>query len=116
MTAKARIKLDLEKEHYNDASAMIGANIYKCSPFLIKPKRTKVWENNPTKTCSEKNGFKHYDVVKVKHKIKGVIVGSIRSLKAKNIAIRTSFSDNFLVSYNKTKLLWRTRNLVYCRI
>lgn len=116
MTAKARRELGLDKEHYHDASAMIGANIYKCKPYLIKPKRTKVWEDNPTKTCTERNGFRHFDLVKAQHRRKGIVVGSVRSLCTKYIALRTSFSDNFPVSYNKTILLQRTRGLIYCRI
>jgi len=115
MTAKARKALGLEKEHYHDASAMIGANKYYCKLYIIKPKRTKIWENNPTKTCNEKNGFRHMDIVKAKHRTRGTVIGSIRSLKAKVITLRTSFDDNFSVSYNKTRLLWRPKGLIYCR-
>jgi len=112
MTAKARRELNLEKDHYHDASAMIGANKYKCNHFLIKPRRTKVWENNPTKTCVEKNGFRHYDIIKSMRGNKSFI-GSIRSLKKTVISLRTSFSDNFTVSYGRSKLLWRPTGLVY---
>ena len=116
MTAKARRTLGLEKKHYHDASAMIGANDYMCQLYSIKPRRTKVWEDNPTKTCNEKNGFRHYDIVKVPHKTRGTVVGSVKSLKAKRLAIRTSFDSNFQVSYSKSRLLWRPAGLVYCRI
>lgn len=114
MTVIARRKLGLEKDHHCDASAMIGANIYKCSPYKVIPRRNKVWENNPTKTCNEKNGFKHWDIVKSKHRRLGVVVGSIRSLKQKSITLRTKFDDNFPVSYSQTVLLWRPSSIVYC--
>lgn len=116
MTAKIRRKLGLEKSHHADASAMIGANKYLCNPYNIIPRRSKVWEDNPTKTCIEKNGFKHWDIIKSEHQTRGRVVGSIRSLKAKSIALRTDFNDNFLVSYSKSRLLWRPRRIVYCGV
>jgi hypothetical protein len=116
MTAKARVELNLEKDHYQDASAMIGANNYKCNPYLIKPRRTKVWENNPSKICIEKNGFRHYDVVKSYNRNKGVIIGSIKSLKKVGISLRTIFSNNFVVTYNNSKLLYRPNKLIYYKI
>ena len=114
MTAKARRKLGLEKDHHFDASAMIGANKYKCNPCIIIPKRTKIWESNPTKTCIEKNGFKHWDILKAKHRRLGYVVGSVRSLKKSCITLRTKFGDNFPVSYTKSVLLWRPSAIVYC--
>jgi hypothetical protein len=115
MTAKARVNLGLEKDHHSDASAMIGANNYKCLPYLnIIPKRAKIWENNPTKTCDEKNGFRHWDIVKTHHRRLGVVIGSVRSLKKSCITLRTEFDNNFPVSYNKSKLLWRPSNIIYC--
>ena len=114
ITAKARTNLGLEKDHHFDASAMIGANNYECLPYMIIPKRTKIWENNPTKTCTEKNGFKHWDIVKSKHRRLGIVVGSIRSLKQKRITLRTRFDDNFPVSYSQTVLLWRSSSIIYC--
>jgi len=116
MTAKSRITLGLEKDHHYDASAMVGANNYKCKPYMIIPRRTKVWGNNPTKTCIEKNGFRHWDIVKAKHKRLGIVLGSVRSLKEKCITLRTSFDNNFQVSYSKTNLLWRPAGLAYCLI
>lgn len=116
MTAKARRGLGLEKEHYHDASAMLSSNNYLCKPYLIKPIRTKIWENNPTKTCIEKKGFKHYDIVKSFHRTKGIVIGSVRSLKAKCITLRTVSDKNFPVSYIKTKLLWRPKGLIFCSI
>ena len=115
MTSKWRKDLGLEKTHYNDAVSMVCKELpeFKCVNYLIKPKRRKVWEDNPTKVCKEKNGFRHYDLVKSINKNRGVVIGSIRSLKAKSITLRTIFDDNFPVSYNKTKLLCRFKNLIY---
>jgi len=114
MTARARCFLGLDKDHHYDASAMIGANNYKCKPYIIIPRRTKVWENNPKKVCAEKDGFRHWDIVKAKHRRLGFVVGSIRSLKEKAITLRTNFDSNFPVSYSKTTLLWRPTGVVYC--
>jgi len=114
MTAKDRRELGLEKDHHLDASAMIGANNYCCNPCTIIPRRTKVWENNPTKTCVEKNGFRHFDIVKAQHLNRGIVIGSVRSLKARCITLRTSFDSNFPASYSKAKLLWRPSGLIYC--
>jgi len=114
MTAKNRNELGLEKTHYNDAAAMINASTIACVPYSIIPRRTKVWEDNPTKTCSEKNGLRHWDIVKTVHKTQGVVVGSVRSLKARCITLRTRFDDNFPVAYSKTSLLYRPAGIVYC--
>jgi len=116
MTASWRKQIGLEKSHSNDAILMICVC---CVPkissmnWLIKPRRSKIWENNPTKTCIEKNGFRHFDIVESHNRSRGKIIGSIRSLKAKSITLRTSFDDNFAVSYNKTRLLQRPNGLVY---
>jgi hypothetical protein len=83
---------------------------------MIIPRRTKVWENNPTKTCVEKKGLRHWDIVKAKHRRLGIVVGSVRSLKEKCITLRTNFDNNFSVSYSKTSLLWRPVGLVYFQI
>jgi len=111
-----RKQIGLEKSHVNDAISMICRD-YKpdicAKEYLIIPKRKKVWENNPTKTCTEKNGFRHWDLIKAKHRRLGTVVGSIRSLKKKAITLRTSFDDNFPVSYRKSRLLWRFNNIVY---
>ena len=116
MTAKSRRELALEKDHYHDASAMIRANNYQCKVYSIKPKRAKVWEANPTKTCNEKNGLKHYDLVKARHRVRGIVKGSIRSLKKNSIMLRTGFDDNFPVSYSKIKLIYRPDRLIYCHV
>lgn len=116
MTASWRKQIGLEKSHSNDAIAMACKNylpkIFSLN-WLIKPRRSKIWENNPTKTCIEKKGLKHFDIVKSTHRNKGTIIGSIRSLKAKSIMLRTSFDNNFTVSYNKTILIQRPKGLVY---
>jgi len=115
MTAKKRRELKLEKDHYHDASAMIGANMYLCIPYSnILPRRTKVWESNPTKTCEERNGFKHWDIIKAKHRRLGYVIGSVRSLKKSCITLRTKNDDNFPVRYNNSNLLWRPSGVVYC--
>jgi hypothetical protein len=113
ITKEIRLNLGLSKRHSHDACAIIESNKLNGIEYYIKPRRTKIWENNPTKTCTEKNGFRHYDLVKAKNRTRGFVVGSIRSLKANRIALRTRFDDNFLVSYNKTKLLQRFGGLIY---
>jgi len=113
MTKNKRIELGLKKSHANDASAMIKSFKFKCKEYLIIPKRTKVWENNPTKTCIERNGFRHWDIIKAKHYKLGNIVGSIRSLKVLGITIRTNIDSNFPISYSKSKLIWRPRRLIF---
>jgi 5-methylcytosine-specific restriction endonuclease McrA len=115
MTSKWRNELRLEKTHYNDAVSMIcrASPTFRCVNYTILPKRRKIWDDNPTKTCDEKNGFRHYDLVKSHNRTRGIVIGSIRSLKKNNIALRTNFNNNFLVSYKKTKLLYRFKNLIY---
>ena len=113
MTDKNRKRLGLPKDHHFDASAMLNCKEYHTMIYDIKPRRTKVWEDNPTKKCTSKNGFQHYDIVKAAHSTLGSVVGSVRSLKSGVITLRTSFSDNFPVSYSKSKLLWRPVGLVY---
>jgi len=109
------LNLELPKKHSNDAISMVCNEnpIINCLEWIIKPRRTKIWENNPTKTCNERNGFKHYDLVKVAHRTKGNVIGSIRSLKVKAITLRTKWDDNFPVSYSKAKLLQRFNGLIY---
>jgi len=116
MTAYWRKNLEMDKSHSNDAMAMICKDyipLVNSFDWLIKPKRSKVWENNPTKTCEEKNGFKHYDLIKAYHRTKGVVIGSVRSLKKNAIMLRTKFDDNFPVSYRKSKLLQRFTGQIY---
>ena len=115
MTACWRRQIGIDKSHSNDAIAMVSKDYMPTiSSFLytILPKRAKVWEDNPTKKSQEKLGFRHYDLVKAKHRTKGVI-GSVRSLKAKVMTLRTNFDDNFPVSYRKSTLLQRFNCIIY---
>jgi len=116
VTKENRLKLGLSKRHSNDAVVIACKEIkpiVTSLEWVIKPKRNKIWENNPTKTCTEKNGFKHYDLVKAKHRTRGTVIGSIRSLKAKAITLRTRFDSDFPVSYSKSSLLQRFNGLIY---
>jgi len=116
MTALWRRQLGLDKSHSNDAISMICKNsVPKLASlsWLIKPRRTKIWKSNPTKTCNEKNGFRHYDIIKAMHRTRGIIIGSVRSLKKSAMTLRTSCSNNFPVSYKKSRLLQRPQGLVY---
>ena len=113
ITKVTRVNLGLTKKHSHDACAIVESNQLVGCEYQIKPKRTRVWESNPTKTCNEKNGFRHYDLVKSSHRTRGTVVGSIRSLKADGITLRTKWNDNFSVSYSKTRLLQRFGGLVY---
>jgi len=74
------------------------------------------WQLSPTAIGEVTNYVSQHDVVKTEHKTKGKIIGSVRSLKEAQIALRTNFSDNFLIGYNKTSLLYRPSGLIYCRI
>ena len=116
MTAYWRKLVGVEKSHSNDAIAMVTRsympNIASLE-YTILPKRAKVWEDNPSKKSEEKLGFRHYDLVKAKHRTKVWVVGSVRSLKAKVMTLRTKEDDNFPVSYKKSKLLSRSNRIVY---
>lgn len=116
MTSFWRKNIGLDKTHFNDAISMVCRDhmpAITAKDYQIIPKRKKAWEDNPTKTCEEKNGLRHFDLVKAAHRTRGVVIGSIRSLKAKVITLRTGWDDNFPMSYNKTKLLWRFNAIVY---
>lgn len=113
ITKATRLNLGLTKKHSHDACAIIESDKLVGSEYQIKPRRTKIWKANPTKTCTEKNGLRHYDLVKSSHRKRGIVVGSVRSLKANCITLRTKWDDNFPVSYNKTRLLQRFGGLVY---
>jgi len=116
MTSHWRKNIGLPKSHVNDAIAMVTRNY---SPtiasleYTILPKRAKVWEDNPTKQCNEKMHFRHYDLVKAKHRTKGSVYGSVRSLKAKVMTLRTKDDANFPVSYRKSRLLTRFNRIIY---
>jgi 5-methylcytosine-specific restriction endonuclease McrA len=116
MTSFWRKTLNLEKSHIHDAIAMVcQAQLpqIRCSDYLIIPKRRKVWDNNPTKTTTEKKGFRHWDVVQAKHRTRGLVSGSVRSLKASVLTLRTAWDDNFTVSYRQSRLLWRFDHIIY---
>ena len=114
-TSSWRRSLGLEKNHFNDAVSMVCKDkfpTFRCKDYLIIPKRKKVWENNPSKKCEEKNGFKHFDLVKSRRAEK-IIIGSVSALKKNTITLRTKFDNNYAVRYGKTKLLYRPKNIVY---
>ncbi|MBI1923391.1 hypothetical protein HYR99_03980 [Candidatus Poribacteria bacterium] len=107
MTGRWRKRIGIEKSHSNDAIAMVTRNYMPriaSLEYLILPKRAKVWEENPTKKSDEKFGFRHYDLVKAHHRTKGWVIGSIRSLKARVMTLRTQFDNNFSVSYRQSKV------------
>ena len=115
MTAYWRKRIGIDKNHSNDAIAMVTrsyAPLIASLEYTIIPKRAKVWEENPTKKSSEKFGFKHYDLVKASHRRKGWVVGSVRALKANVMTLRTKESENFPVSYRKSTLLQRFSRII----
>jgi len=113
ITKKNREKLGLPKDHYTDACAILECNNIISPVYLIIPRRRRPEINNSTKKHNEYKGFRHFDIVVAYHKTKGKIIGCVRSLKKSGLALRTKFSDNFVVGYTKSKLLWRPKGLVY---
>ena len=113
LTKKKREKLGLPKDHYADACAMLNCNRIASPVYLIIPRRRRPEINNPTKKHDEYRGFRHFDLVVAYHRTKGKVIGCVRSLKRNGLAIRTKFSDNFVVGYRKSRLLWRPKGLVY---
>ena len=113
ITKPNRIQLGLSKTHSHDACAIVKSNKILDREYQIKPRRTRVWENNPSKKCTEKNGFMHYDLIKARHRTKGYVIGSIRSLKKTVISVRTKYDDSFIVSYNKSRVLQKFNGLIY---
>ncbi len=110
-----RESLNLSKSHTNDAASLFlpGEPLKFFGPeHLIWPLRRRKWESNPTKTCEEKSGFRHWDVVRAVRAGR-VVFGCVRSLKARAVTLRTAGDDNFEVSYSKTKILHRPRGLAY---
>lgn len=107
--------MGLSKTHSNDAIAICNPGSVKIASlnYQIKPRRTRIWDANPTKKSTGKNGFRHYDLVKASHRTRGCVIGSVRSLKEKVITLRTKFDDDFPVSYNKSRVLQRPGGLVY---
>jgi hypothetical protein len=79
---------------------------------VVWPLRRRRWEGNPTKTCEERDGFRHWDVVRAERAGR-VVFGCVRSLKARALALRTGSDANFEVSYSRSRLLHRPRGVVY---
>ncbi|WP_411376670.1 RNA-guided endonuclease IscB [Desulfurobacterium thermolithotrophum] len=113
VTKRKREELRLPKDHYADACAMLNSNRIISPAYLIIPRRRRPGINNPTKKHDEYRGFRHFDLIVAYHRTKGKVIGCVRSLKNSGLAIRTKFSDNFVVGYTKSKLLWRPKGLVY---
>ena len=113
ITKKSRLKLNLTKKHSNDACAIVESNQLIGLEYQIKPRRAKIWKSHPTRKHTEKNNYRHYDLVKSSHKNRGIVIGSIRTLKTNGMRIRTKFDNNFQVSYSKTRLLQRFKGLIY---
>jgi DNA-binding transcriptional LysR family regulator len=116
MTSYWRDQLALPKSHVHDAIVMVSRTY---SPrtwgksYLIKPKRRKIWEHNPTKQTTERHGFRHWDLVKANHKTYGTVIGSVRSLRQDRITLRTTWNDNFPVAYAKSRVIWRFNAIIY---
>ncbi len=70
-------------------------------------------KNYPTKTCEQKHGFRYFDVVKAHNRNRGMVIGSVKSLKANVITVRTVFDDNFAGAYKKSHLVYRFSTPVY---
>ena len=115
VTKQARLNLGLSKKHSNDAIAICcnAFPIINTLEWIVKPKRSKIKENHNTRTCNERNGFKRWDLIKAENRIRGTVIGSVISLKVKQLAVRTKWSNDFVVSYKKSKLLQRFNGLVY---
>ncbi|AEG14355.1 HNH endonuclease [Desulfofundulus kuznetsovii DSM 6115] len=114
-TKEWREGLGLAKSHANDAACLFppGGPLKIFGPeYLIYPLRRRKWEGNPTKTCEERSGFQHWDIVRAERAGRRVF-GCVRSLKARAMTLRTAGDGNFEVSYSKAKLLHRPRGLAY---
>ena len=115
MTANWREFTNTHKSHGNDAVVILGKQKRIELPevyYMILPRRSRIWEGNPTKKHVERFGFRHWDIVKATRARK-TVVGCVRSLKEKQLALRTPKDFNFLVSYSKSRLVWRPNSLVY---
>jgi hypothetical protein len=109
-----RETMGLPKRRANDAVCLFPGETLKIygPETFIWPLRKRKWESNPTKTCEEKGGFRHWDVVRAVRAGR-VVFGCVRSLKARALTLRTAEDANFEVSYSKTRLLHRPRGIVY---
>lgn len=60
-TKEWRIGLGLSKLHSNDAISLVcraRQPIISSMEYFVKPRRAKIWGNNPTKVCEERHGFR----------------------------------------------------------
>jgi len=115
MTANWRKVTDTPKSHGTDAAVILGKESKIEMPamrYVLLPRRGRVWGANPTRKHEERFGFRHWDIVKAERAGKKV-VGCVRSLKTKQLALRTVKDSNYVVSYSKSHLLWRPDGLVY---
>jgi hypothetical protein len=100
MTAQWRQQTGAPKRHGYDAAVMVWKEYQVTWPlqeYTILPRRRRVWEANPTKKHPERFGFRHWDLVSAERAGR-VVVGCVRSLKEKQLALRTAKDMNFLVS------------------
>ena len=115
MTANWRKATNTPKSHGNDAAVILGKQekiVLLEVHYVILPRRSRTWEGNPTKRHDERFGFRHWDIVKATRAGK-IVVGCVRSLKEKQLALRMPKDSNFLVSYSKSRQVWRPDGLVY---
>jgi hypothetical protein len=115
MTAGWREVTNTVKSHGNDAAVILGKQNKVELPkmrYTILPRRSRIWEGNPTKKHDERFGFRHWDIVKATRARK-IVVGCVRSLKEKQLTLRTPKDSNFQVSYSKSRLVWRPDSLVF---
>jgi hypothetical protein len=118
MTAGWRKVTNTSKSHGTDAAVILSKQDKVILPkirFMILPRRSRVWEENPTRKYDERLGFQHWDIVKASRAGKSII-GCVRSLKAKVLTLRTVKDRNFVASYSKSRLLWRPDGLIYLPI
>lgn len=110
-----REKFGLEKFPSNNALVLLAEKLTKVfgPEYLVLPLRKRKEKNNATRKFSEKNGLKHFDVVRAERAGKKVI-GCIRSFKSRpSLTLRTFYDSNYEVSLSKTMFVYRPRNLVY---
>jgi len=112
-TSGLRKALGLEKTHQNDAAAMVVANNPRCEILHIKPLRAKAVRDQDSKQTLEKQGFRHYDVLKSYKRTVGNFRGMVRGLGEKSLFLKTQAKDNAYAPYTKSKVLYRPRGLVY---
>ncbi len=84
------------------------ATVKQVVPFTIKLNR-KIDKPVGEFEVGVDDGAKHVGIA-----VSGkTVVGSVRSLKANQIALRIKGDDNYLVSYSKSRLLQRFAGLIY---